>query len=75
MYKFFTYRIKRKYEDKIKFLTDGFDFILGVINIYLQSHFFNFTQKALLRKFGSKIKDQKLKINQQKTLKKDVFLL
>jgi len=72
-YKFFTYRIKRKYEDKIKYLTDGFDFILEVINIYLQSHYFNFTQKALLRKFESKIKNQKLKINQQKTSKKEVF--
>ena len=74
-YKFFTYRIKRKYEDKIQFLTEGFDFILGVIDIYLKSHFFNFTHKVLLRKFKSKIKDQKLKVNQQKILKKETILL
>ena len=62
-YKFFTYRIIRKYEDKIQFLTKGFDYILGVINIYLKSQFFNASQKVLLKQFKSKIKHQKRKIN------------
>ena len=47
-YKFFTYRIVRKYADKIKYLTKGFDFIFFVIDIYLKSPFFNSTQKKLL---------------------------
>ena len=62
-YKFFTYRILRRYNDKIQYLTKGFDFIIEVINIYLNSQFFNASQKILLTQFKSKIKDQKLKIN------------
>ena len=61
-YKFFTFRIVRKYEDKIPFLTEGFDYIEDVINIYLESPFFDSKQKLLLREFMSKIKKQKLKI-------------
>ena len=60
-YKFFTYRIKRKYEDKIIYLTQGFDFIIDVINIYLKSKYFNRRQKLLLIEFKSKIKEQKFK--------------
>ena len=60
-YKFFTYRIIRKYEDKIKYLTNGFDFIIDVINIYLNSKYYDERQKILLKKFKSKIKSQKLK--------------
>ena len=61
-YKFFTFRIVRKYADKIKFLTKGFDFIFFVIDIYLKSPFFNQTQKELLNQIKSKIKTQKLLI-------------
>lgn len=61
-YKFFTYRIVRKYEDKIKYLTKGFDFINDVIYIYLNCSFFNSTQKYLLKKFMNKINKQRLKL-------------
>lgn len=60
-YKFFTYRIIRKYEDKIIYLTNGFDFIIDVINIYLKSKYYDERQKILLKNFKSKIKRQKLK--------------
>ena len=60
-YKFFTYRIIRKYEDKIIYLTKGFDFIIDVINIYLKSKYFDAKQKILLKAFKSKIKAQKFK--------------
>lgn len=60
-YKFFTYRILRKYEDKIIYLTNGFDFIIDVINIYLKSKYYDERQKILLKNFKSKIKRQKLK--------------
>ena len=65
-YKFFTYRIIRRYEDKIQFLTDGFDFIDEVIKMYLKSRFFNRTQKIVLKNFLSKIKKQKSKFYQKK---------
>ena len=64
-YKFFTYRIVRKYTDKIKYLTKGFDFICFVIDIYLKSPFFDPTQKQLLNQIKSKIKTQKLLIYQK----------
>ena len=60
-YKFFTYRIIRKYEDKIQFLTEGFDFIEKVIDLYLKCPFFNNGQKVILKQFKYKIKKQKLK--------------
>ena len=64
-YKFFTYRIVRKYADKIKYLTKGFDFIFFVIDIYLKSPFFDPTQKQLLNQIKSEIKTQKLLIYQK----------
>ena len=68
-YNFFTYRIIRKYENKIRFLTKGFEFILNVIDIYLKSPFFNDTQKELLNRFSEKIHLQQIKIE-----KKYIFL-
>ena len=64
-YKFFTYRIVRRYEDKIQFLTDGFDFIKEVIKMYLKCRFFNNTQKIVLNNFLSQINLQKSKIYQK----------
>ena len=64
-YKFFTYRIVRRYEDKIQFLTDGFDFIKEVIQMYLKCRFFNNTQKTVLKHFLSQINIQKSKIYQK----------
>ena len=57
-YGFFTFRIIRKYQDKIQFLTKGFKFIESVIDIYLNCSFLNSTQKNLLREFNSKIQTQ-----------------
>lgn len=67
-YTFFTYRIIRRYEDKIIYLTEGFDFIIDVINIYLKSKYYDENQKKLLKKFKSKISQQKLKFKQSKKL-------
>lgn len=61
-YKFFTFRILRRYKDKIKYLTNGFDFINDVINIYLKCEFFDKKQKHLLKQFKSDINHRKYMI-------------
>ena len=60
-YHFFEYRIVRKYEKKIKLLTKGFKYINFVINKYLDSPFFNSTQKTKLTEFKDKVNLQKNK--------------
>lgn len=54
-YHFFEYRIVRKYKDKIKLLTEGFEYINAVINKYLKSPFYNFSQKLILEDFKNKV--------------------
>jgi len=62
-YKFFTYRIIRKYNNKIQFLTNGFEYIIDVIDMYLKYPYFSKDQKLLLKLFKTKIIKQKLNIN------------
>ena len=59
-YRFFEYRIVRKYESKIEFLTKGFKYIVNVLTKYIKSPFFNFSQREALRAFRNKIMIQKL---------------
>jgi hypothetical protein len=59
-YRFFEYRIVRRYESKIEFLTKGFNYIINVLNKYIKSPFFNLSQREFLRSFRNKIKIQKL---------------
>ena len=61
-YTFFTFRIIRKYKDKIQYLTKGFNYINNVIDIYLNSPYFNYTEKMLLKEFKFKINNQKKNI-------------
>ena len=67
-YHFFEYRIIRKYLNKTHLLTKGFKYINVVINKYLESQFFNSTQKIKLREFKDIINAQrkKRKINSRK---------
>ena len=58
-YNFFEYRIARKYKNKIGLLTRGFKYINFVINKYLNSPFFNLTQKIKLKEFKVKVNLQK----------------
>ena len=75
-YHFFEYRIIRKYERKIPFLTKGFTFINKVINKYKSSPFYNSTHKSILQSFQYKINIQHIKIKKKKKLKKieNIFL-
>lgn len=63
-FRFFEYRIIRKYASKIPLLTKGFNYINFVIDKYINSTFFNSTQKKQLRSFKYKVNIQKLKVKQ-----------
>ena len=58
-YRFFEYRIVRRYEEKIELLSKGFKYIIFVINKYLESPFFNSTEKSKLTEFREKVNLQK----------------
>ena len=58
-YNFFKLRIEFLYKNKIKYLTEGFFYINNVLNLYLESKFFNKAQKNVLRIFKKKINQQK----------------
>ena len=62
-YNFFDLRINFIYKDKIKYLTSEFNYINDVLNLYINSPFFNQIQKNNLESFKIKINEQKLKIN------------
>ena len=57
-YRFFEYRIVRKYESKIKYLTEGFEYINLVLDKYINNTYINTKQKNKLKSFKDKINDQ-----------------
>lgn len=61
-FRFFEYRIIRKYANKIPLLTKGFNYINFVIDKYINSSFFNSTQKEQLSAFKDKVNIQKFKV-------------
>ena len=58
-FRFFEYRIVRRYEGKIELLTKGFNYIIYVLDKYIKSQYFNTTQIQSLVSFRNKIKMQK----------------
>ena len=64
-YNFFKIRIVPRYEKQIKYLTKGFDYIIKVINIYLNSSYFNEDKKKNLKRFKDKIYLQKMKVKRK----------
>ena len=62
-YRFFVYRIVRKYRKKISLLTYGFKYINKVLRKYINSPYFNSRQKKLLRKIERLILKKK-RVNQ-----------
>ena len=61
-YNFFELKIRNIYYSKIKYLTNGFIYINNIIDLYLNSSFFNKKQRYNLKRFKYKINIQKLKI-------------
>ena len=60
-YKYFQKSFK-EFGNRIKYLTEGFDFILDSFDIYLNSSFFDNIQKRYINIFKSKIIDRKNQI-------------
>ena len=60
-YKYFQKSFK-EFGNRIKYLTEGFDFILDSFDIYLNSSFFDNNQKTYIYIFKSKIIDRKNQI-------------
>ena len=60
-YKYFSRNIN-DFKHKAKYLTEGLDFILGVLDLYLNSKFFDDKQKAELNKVKSIFIDRKKNI-------------
>ena len=60
-YKYFQKSFK-EFGNRIKYLTEGFDFILDSFDIYLNSSFFDNNQKTYIKSFNSKIIDRKNQI-------------
>ena len=57
-YHFFKLRIDFIYRRKIKYLTDGFIYINNTLNLYLESKFFNQTERKELKRFKDRINKQ-----------------
>lgn len=62
-YNFFDLRVNKMYNKKIKYLTSGFNYINNILDLYINSPFFNKEQKNNLKLFKIKINNQKNKIN------------
>ena len=65
-YNFYKLRVTQRYKRKINFLTEGFDYIIDVLDLYINSPYYSNEQKKSLRKFKDKIKKQKHKTNKKK---------
>ena len=65
-YNFYKLRVTQHYKRKINFLTKGFDYIIDVLDLYINSPYYSNEQKKSFRKFKDKIKKQKYKIKYQK---------
>lgn len=71
-YKFFTEKINNFYVDKINNLTEGFDYIIDVLNLYIRSPFLNITQKDDLIAYKEHLikKKNTLKLNNMSKINK-----
>ena len=65
-YNFFQLRIFPRNFRLIKYITEGFDYIDDILNLYLKCPFFNDEQKNKLKKFKDKVNMRKMKIYKEK---------
>ena len=59
-YNFFLEKILKFYEGYIQYLTEGFDYINKILDIYINSKFYTKSEKSKLEKFKKKIMNAKL---------------
>ena len=65
-YFFFQLRIIPRNKRQIKYLTKEFDYINEVLDLYLNSPFFNEEQKMNLKIFKEEVNKRKMKIKMKK---------
>ena len=65
-FNFYKIRFNKKSYERIKYLTKGFDYIIDVLDLYINSSYYNNEEKASLKNLRYKIFSQKLKINSKK---------
>ena len=58
-YNFFELRVIKMYNSKIKYLSHGFNYINKILDLYLNSPYFNKKQKTNLNNFKTKVNKQK----------------
>ena len=61
-YNFYKLRFTYRYKNKINFLTKDFDYLIEILDIYINSPYFTYHQKKSFKKFKKKILIQKNKI-------------
>ena len=62
-FNFFGIKIYKDYKNKIQQLTKGFDYLIYVLDLYLNCTFYDENQKSKLIEYKNKINDRKNKIN------------
>ena len=67
-YRFFDEKIYKFYLNLTDNLTKGFDYIIDVLNVYMNCSFFNTTQKMNIAQFRNSIIKRKLKSKIKKTI-------
>jgi len=60
-FSFFSRKVKYYYSKNIEYLTEGFDYIISVLDLYLNSSFYNEEQKKALKEFKDSIISAKKK--------------
>ena len=64
-YKFFNEKVFRFYTNMTIYLTKGFNYIIDVLNMYINCSFFNTTQKLNLNHFRNLIIKRKIKLRKK----------
>jgi len=64
-YKFFNEKVFRFYTNMTIYLTKGFNYIIDVLNMYINCSFFNTTQKLNLNHFRNLIIKRKIKLKKK----------
>ena len=65
-FNFFNNKINKDYKNKIQYLTNGFDYLIDVLDLYLNCTFFDENQKSKLKEFKNNINYRKKQINNKK---------
>ena len=65
-FNFFERKIYKDYKDSITYLTKGFDYLINVLDLYLNCTFYNKEQKSELEEYKIMINERKKKIKNKR---------